>query len=176
MIYRYFILCLAAAALLLGIQAPNLLAQYQQRLAAQYAEAMVYYRQYQDIAETHYDGSIEALITAHQQSDQPAFREEADIIRNLQVRVKSFEQQQKLLQQPYPAQLWSLTLYHEPELMNGTLEHYSFNVPLNQKAIATGALIALVLVVLFDLLGALMKMAVKGLWRRRRQRSLNRHP
>ncbi|MGQ4275829.1 DUF2937 family protein [Pseudidiomarina sp. E22-M8] len=165
MIYRYFILCLAAAALLMGIQAPNLLAQYQQRLAAQYAEAMVYYQQYQAIADTYYNGQISGLIEAHEENQQPAFQEEAKIISNLVQRVQTFEQQQRYFQADYPTQLWSLAWRHDEELMTGTLEHYSFNVPLNQQAIATGGLFALVLVVIIDTLGATWK----GMWRRRRR-------
>lgn len=166
MIYRYFILCLAAGALLIGIQAPNLLTQYKQRLAAQYAEAMVYYRQYQTIADKYYDGEISGLIEDHEASQQPAFQEEAVIIRNLVQRVRTFEQQQRYFQTDYPSQLWSLAWRHDEELMTGTLEHYSFNVPLDQRAIATGALLALALVVMVDTCGA----ACKGVWRRRRQR------
>lgn len=171
MIYRYFIVSLAACALLLGIQAPNLLTQYQQRLAAQYAEAMVYYRQYQAIADRYYNGDIEGLIAAHEQNAVPAFQEEAKVIADLVNRVQTFEQQQRYFKQNYPTQLWSLVWRHNDELMKGTLEQYSFNVPLNQRAIATGALLALVLVVVVDSLGAMLK----GMWRRRRRhRSVSR--
>ncbi|MDN7128511.1 DUF2937 family protein [Pseudidiomarina sp. 1APR75-15] len=172
MIYRYFILTLAACALLLGIQAPNLLTQYQQRLAAQYAEAMVYYRQYQIIADRYYDGEISGLIAAHEQNPAPAFQEEAKVIAELVERVKTFERQQRYFTQDYPAQLWSLAWQHDEELMTGTLQQYSFNVPLNQQAIATGALIALAVVVVMDSLAAL----VRGLWRRRRHSYTSRRP
>lgn len=157
MIYRYSILIIAASALLLGIQAPNLLTQYQQRLAAQYAEAMVYYRDYKDLADRFYEGDVERLIAAHQQSDEAAFQAEAKIIEKLVTRVAMFEQQTRLQQQSYPAQLWALTWQHNEELMQGTLQHYSFNVPLNQRAIATGAVFALIVAVLIDLLWALLK-------------------
>ena len=163
MIYRYFILCVAASALLLGIQAPNLLTQYQQRLAAQYAEAMVYYRDYQTIADTHFDGDMQALIRAHQTSDEAAFRDEAPIIEKLVVRVNAFEQQLQLQQQSYPNQLWALVWQHDEELLTGTMEQYSFNVPLTQQAIATGALIALAIVVLIDFIW----LVLKRLFRRR---------
>lgn len=165
MIYRYFILLLAASALLVGIQAPNLLKQYQQRLAAQYAEAMVYYRDYRVLADRYYDGDINRLIAAHRQSNEPAFQEEADIIEKLVSRVAIFEQQLKLHQQAYPYQLWALVWNNNDELMRGTLKEYSFNVPLDQRALATGAIFALTIAVVIDLLWALVKRLL------RRQRS-----
>ncbi|WP_258806801.1 DUF2937 family protein [Pseudidiomarina sp. CB1] len=164
MIYRYFILIIAAAALLLGIQAPNLLNQYQQRLAAQYAEAMVYYEDYQALADRYYDGDLERLIDAHRASSEAAFREEAAIIEKLVTRVALFEQQTRLHQQSYPAQLWALIWQHNEELLDGTIKEYSFNVPLNQRALATGALFALAIAVLTDVLWA----ALKRLFSRRR--------
>lgn len=157
MIYRYFILIIAAAALLIGIQAPNLLNQYQQRLAAQYAEALVYYQDYQAIAERHYDGDLQRLIEAHRQSNEAAFQEEALIIEKLVTRVATFEQQTRLHQQSYPAQLWAMIWQNNEELMQGTLNEYSFNVPLDQRALATGALFALAAAVLIDLCWALLK-------------------
>ncbi|MBY6063007.1 DUF2937 family protein [Pseudidiomarina sediminum] len=152
MIYRYFVLTLTACALLLGIQAPNLLTQYQQRLAAQYAEAKVYYDDYQVIADRYFEGELDALIAAHENSTEPAFREEAAIIRKLVQRITAFERQQQLQQQSYPAQLWALVWQHDEELLQGTLEQYSFNVPLTQTALATGALVALAFALLSDVL------------------------
>lgn len=170
MIYRYFILCIAASALLLGIQAPNLLTQYQQRLAAQYAEAMVYYRDYQALADRFYEGDLQRLIEAHKNSNEEAFREEALIIKKLVTRVELFEQQQRLHQQSYPQQLWALAWQHNEELLQGTLEHYSFNVPLNQRALATGALLALAVAIFIDLVGAAGKRVVS---RRRRRTNVS---
>lgn len=157
MIYRYFILIIAAAALLIGIQAPNLLNQYQQRLAAQYAEALVYYQDYQAIAERYYDGDLQRLIEAHRQSNEAAFQEEALIIEKLVARVAVFEQQTRLHKQSYPAQLWAMVWQNNEELMQGTLNEYSFNVPLDQRALATGALFALAAAVIIDLGWALLK-------------------
>ncbi|RUO60236.1 DUF2937 family protein [Pseudidiomarina insulisalsae] len=170
MIYRYFILCLAAVTLLIGIQAPNLLTQYQQRLAAQYAEAMVYYRDYQQLADQFYNGELERLIAAHKQSPEPAFQQEAKIIEKLVQRVARFEQQLQLQQQNYVQQLWALVWRHDDELLSGTLEQYSFNVPLNQQALATGALLALALVVLVDIITGLGKRTL-----RRRRSVQQRH-
>lgn len=166
MIYRYFVLILTACALLLGIQAPNLLTQYQQRLAAQYAEAKVYFDDYQVIADRYYEGDLQGLIAAHETSDEPAFRDEAAIIRKLVQRIAVFEQQLQLQQQSYPAQLWALVWQHDEELMQGTVQHYSFNVPLSPTALATGALLALALALLSDLSVGVGK----GLWRRRKRR------
>src|SRR5690554_1328967 len=150
MLHRYFVLILALAAVLVGVQVPNFVTQYQQRLDAQYTEAMVYYREYQRIADKYLDGDIAALIKMHEESDNPVFKDEADPIRELVRRVELYQYERQQLQQGYLAQIWFVLWQANPEMRDDTWRMYSFNVPLSQQAVFTGVISALIVVFLFD--------------------------
>ncbi|CAI8158686.1 MAG: Uncharacterised protein [Pseudidiomarina mangrovi] len=152
MLYRYLLLLIAIMTAFVGVQIPNFLTQYQQRLDAQYSEAMVYYRQYQEIASKHFAGDLQRLIDHHRSSSDNAIRESAEPIQTLVNRVELFRSQQRGLQTSYLGQLWFLASQSDGELRESTWRMYSYNVPFTQQALLTGLLLALVVVVVCDLL------------------------
>lgn len=169
MLYRYFVIALALTAALVGVQIPNYVTQYQQRIDAQFTEAMVYYKEYQRIADNYLDGDIEALIRLHETSESPVFQEEAIPLRELVHRVKLFEYEQSQLQQGYLRQLWFIATAASPELREQTLRMYSFNVPLTQQAVITGVVAAILVVVLLDIFVACCRHLIHRIMRRRSQ-------
>lgn len=168
MLYRYFIIALAIAAALIGVQIPNYLTQYQQRLDAQLTEALVYYNEYQRIADKYFDGDMTALITLHETSENPVFQDEAVPLRQLVERVQRFQFEQSQLQQGYLQQLWFVATAASPELREHTWRMYSFNVPLNQRAVITGVVAALMLVLLLDILTGGCRMVIRRIRRKHR--------
>ncbi len=154
MLYRYLLLLIAIMTAFVGVQIPNFLTQYQQRLDAQYSEAMVYYRQYQDIANKHFAGDVQRLIDHHRNSTDNAIRESAEPIQTLVNRIERFRSQQHGLQTSYLGQLWFLASQSDSELRDSTWRMYSYNVPFTQQALLTGLLLALLVVLLCDLLMA----------------------
>lgn len=174
MLYRYLILFVGAGALLIGVQIPNFLTQYQQRLDAQLTEALVYYAQYQKIADTYYGGDIEKVIAAHENSEQPAFQAEVEPLRDLVARVKNFRYQQQLMQGDYVTQLWNLATQADPELRAATWREYSYNVPLSQRAVVTGLIVAFLLVVLMDLCVGGCQRAYQRMQQKRRRLEVER--
>lgn len=150
MLYRYLLLLIAVTSAFVGVQIPNFLTQYQQRLDAQYSEAMVYYRQYQDIATAHFGGDVQRLIDHHRASSDNAIRDSAEPIQTLVNRVSRFRSQQQGLQTGYLGQLWFLVSQADSELRDSTWRMYSYNVPFTQQALLTGLLFALFVVVVLD--------------------------
>lgn len=163
MLYRYLLLLIAVMSAFVGVQIPNFLTQYQQRLDAQYSEAMVYYRQYQDIATAHFGGDVQRLIDHHRSSPDAAIRDSAEPIQTLVNRIARFQSQQRGLQTGYLGQLWFLASQADSELRDSTWRMYSYNVPFTQQALITGLLFALLVVVMLD---ALLS-GMTRLWRRR---------
>lgn len=157
MLYRYVLLVVAVVTAFVGVQIPNFLTQYQQRLDAQYSEAMVYYRQYQTIATAHFGGDVQRLIDHHRASTDAAIRESAEPIQTLVNRIARFRTQQQGLQTGYLGQLWFIATQAEPELRDSTWRMYSYNVPFTQQALVTGLVFALLVVFVLDaLLSGLM--------------------
>ena len=166
MLHRYLVLALALAAVLIGVQLPNFITQYKQRLDAQYTEAMVYYKEYKRIADTYLDGDMEALIKMHEESNNPVFQDEAVPIRELVRRVELYRYEQQQLRQGYLKQIWFVVWQANPEMRDNTWRMYSFNVPLTQQAVISGIMAALLAVLLFDGCVGGCKVAYKR-WRRR---------
>ncbi|MDX1705483.1 DUF2937 family protein [Pseudidiomarina sp.] len=171
MLYRYFVLIIGASALLIGVQIPNFVTQYQQRLDAQLTEALVYYVQFEEIAERYFEGDMQALIRKHETSTEEVFRAEARPLRELVERVARYRYQQAQLDSSsFPEQVWFVATQADPELRASTWRTYSFNVPLTQQAVITGAVFALLLVLLLDCCGGLLKACARRLRRPQRQR------
>ena len=152
MLYRYLLLLIAVMTAFVGVQIPNFLTQYQQRLDAQYSEAMVYYRQYQQIATEHFGGDVQRLIDHHRNSSDRAIRDSAEPIQTLVTRITRFRAQQQGLQAGYLGQLWFIATQSDEELRESTWRMYSYNVPFTQQALLTGLLFAALVVVVCDLL------------------------
>jgi len=170
MLYRYLLLLVAVLTAFIGVQIPNFLTQYQQRLDAQHSEAMVYYRQYQQIATAHFGGDVQRLIDHHRASTDAAIRDSAEPIQTLVHRIERFRSQQQGLQTGYLGQLWFLVTQADTELRENTWRMYSYNVPFIQQALLTGLAFALLVVLALDALLSGLKRIV-----RRRPRRVNAH-
>jgi hypothetical protein len=151
MIHRYFLLIIAMCALLVGVQLPNFVTQYQQRLDAQYTEAMVYYRHYKAIADKYLDGDMNALLATHENSASEIFKAEAVPLRELIRRVELFEFERQQLNTSLVEQLWFIATEANPELRKNTWQQYSYNVPMTQQAVVTGILSAFLVIIVLDI-------------------------
>lgn len=156
MLYRYSFVIIACIALLIGMQAPHFLTQYQQRLNAHLTEVQANLAGFQMIADTYFDGDLEALIAHHVQAEDPIFKEEAVALRSMYQRQQRFLSQQQALQVSYPKQLWHLLVHADHELRQATIAQYSLAVPLSMQALATGAIFMLAVLMLVDLLKVLL--------------------
>jgi hypothetical protein len=86
-IYRDFLILVACVALLLGIQVPSFVDQYEKRLDAHFIEVKNNLRGFQEIADKFHGGSLEALIAKHEASEDRTFKDEARPIRNMYEKV-----------------------------------------------------------------------------------------
>src|SRR5687768_15679810 len=102
MIYRYFLIVIACAVLLFGIQVPNFVDQYEKRLDAHFIEAANNLKGFQEIADQYFAGSIEALIAKHESSEDSIFRDEAKPIRNIYQRYVRFKSEKVALETTLP--------------------------------------------------------------------------
>jgi len=162
MLYRYSFVIIACIALLIGMQAPHFLTQYQQRLNAHLTEVETNLAGFQQVADRYFAGDLEALIAHHLQADDPIFKDEAVALQNMYARQQRFLAQQQGLQVSYPQQLWYLVVKADPELRQATIAQYELAVPLTARALATGAIFMLVVLLLLDVLKALLKRCFFG--------------
>jgi len=152
---RYLMIAIACAALLLGIQLPNLTDQYAKRVDAHLREVTINLQPFLIIANQYTNGSIEELIAMHRKSDVAPFRAEGDAIERLYKRKQRFEAEHKALQTHLPGRLLHILLRADTNLREQTLLQYSATVPLNQEALISGAVVALTVLLLIELAMAL---------------------
>lgn len=151
MLYRSLLVLIAVAALLLGVQLPGFVAQYEQRLDAHLSEAGVHLRGYQEIADRFFGGSLAALLAKHEQSDDPVFRAEAAPLRRLFARYQHFSAEKQALQTALPGKLLHLTRRGDRELIIETWRNFLLTVPLEATALGTGAIVMFTVVLLLEL-------------------------
>lgn len=157
MLYRYLFVAIACITLLIGIQVPNFLSQYHQRLHAQLAEVTENLSGFQQIADRHFNGDLEALINHHQTSNDAIFREEAIPLRSMYNRWQRFSAEQQALQVSYPEQLLHLVVAADEEIRTATWQQYSYAVPLTTRALVTGGVFTLIVLLLLDILKGLLR-------------------
>jgi hypothetical protein len=153
-IYRYFLIFIACASILFGIQIPSFVDQYEKRLDAHFIEVKNNLRGYQEIADRYHNGSMEALISKHEDSEDRTFREEAKPIRNMYDRYLRFKEQKSALDTNLAGKLAVIAANRDRELVDETYANYSYTVPLDKAAVFAGSLSAAVALLVIELLAA----------------------
>jgi hypothetical protein len=163
LIIRYISIALACLALLLGIQIPNFVDQYQKRVDAQWTEASINIKAFQVIADQLHGGSMQALLQKHEASTDPTFRAEAKAIRNLWERFQLLEREQAAMQKGLISKVGRVLFGGIREIKKATWSQYSFGLILNRAAIWSGLLSVLITLGLYELsiLGARQAWRVK---------------
>ena len=159
--YRYFLIVIACIAVLLGIQIPNFVDQYEKRLDAHFIEVKNNLRGYQEIADKYYGGSVEALIRKHESSEDPTFKDEARPIENIYARFLRFSAQKAGLATDLAGKVAFLFTDRDRELMEEVSQNYSFTIPLDRQAVVAGFLFAAVVLLAVELLLALLRLLLR---------------
>ncbi len=169
-LYRYLLIVIACAAMLGGVQIPNLIDQYEKRIDAHLREVNANLRSYQEIANKYFGGSMDQLIELHRKSDQKAFQEEGKAIADMIARKQRFEADLAAMQASLPVKIFRLVFHADRELLDETLAQFTYAAPLSPDALMSGAAAAAIALALTELLLALTRRvsdAAGGAWRRR---------
>lgn len=150
--YRYLLILTACGSILLGIQVPNFVDQYEKRLDAHLSEVKNNLRGYQEIADRFYGGSIAALIAKHEQSSDETFKQEARPIRNIFDRYEYFTREQAALALGLTGKIAYIVTKGDRELIDETYSSYSFTIPLNGSAVASGFIFMAIVVFIVEIL------------------------
>ena len=148
----YFIRIAFAVGILLGVQVPNFMNQYIQRIDAHHSEARENLCGYQSIADRYHQGSIEKLIEKHEKSMDPTFRQEAVPIKALFAREARFKSEAEYLNANLFLQTLHVIFEGDREIIRETYDNYSATIPLNAEAIACGIIAGIFLSLSLDVL------------------------
>lgn len=164
-LYRYLMIIVACISLLLGLQVPNFVDQYQKRVDAHLREVSVNLLPFQDIANKYFAGDMNKLIELHRNSVEKPFQEEGAAIEKMVQRKLRFEADMAALQTSLPQKALHVLLHGDQELLDEALGQYSYAVPLGQDALIFGAGVALIILLAVELLLALVRFAAGKLTR-----------
>ncbi len=149
---RYLTVIVACIGLLLGLQLPSFVDQYEKRVDAHLREVLANFQPIQDVANKYTGGSIEQLIEMHRRSEKKAFQDEGSAIENIYQRKLRFQAEADALKTSLPYKILHVVFDHDREILDETLSQYSYTVPLNQDALTVGAVVAVLMVLALDLL------------------------
>ncbi|WP_305906801.1 DUF2937 family protein [Methylomarinum sp. Ch1-1] len=151
-----------AGILLLGMQLPNFVMQYQQNLAARYDESQKQIRPYQQLANRFYAGDIGQLLTAHRHNGVAAIRAEAGILAASIERNDYLHRQLNALQnKPLHRQILRLATDLDFEIAEQVMANYAATIPLNAEALSAGLTLALAFNIAVHLLISALRRIVR---------------
>jgi hypothetical protein len=159
-LYRYLMIIVACISLLLGLQIPNLVDQYQKRVDAHLREVSVNLQPFQEIASKYFAGDMNRLIELHRASVEKPFQEEGAAIEKMVARKLRFEADLAALQTSLPMKALHVLLRGDREIRDEVMAQYTYAVPLNQDALVFGACVSLGFLLLVELLFALLRLVV----------------
>jgi len=158
-LYRYLLIVVACISLLIGLQVPSCVDQYQKRVDAHLREVTINLRPFQDIAAKYFGGDLVKLIALHRNSEVKPFQEEGAAIEKMVQRKLRFEADMTALQTNLAMKSLHVLLHGDPEILDEVLAQFSYTIPLNQDALLFGAGIAILILLLVELLLAFARLA-----------------
>lgn len=167
-LYRYLIVIVACISMLVGLQIPNFVDQYQKRVDAHLREVTINLQSFQEIADKYFGGDLNKLIELNLQSEAKPLQEEGMAIDKMVKRKLRFEADMAALQTSLTMKAMHILLNGDREIINEVRGQYIYSVPLNQDALVFGAGVAIVILMLVELLFALTRFAGAKAWRRLR--------
>jgi hypothetical protein len=150
-IQTYSRLLLFACGLLLGIQVPSFVDQYDKRLDAHFLEVSANIAGFQSTAELMFDGDMEALISYYRSSDDEVFERDAESIRIIIDRFNRISAERLIMQGNLVDVAMHVAFAADREIFDETISQYSCTVPLNLLAVQWGFVLAILLIISIDL-------------------------
>lgn len=150
LIQRYSLKLVFALTLLLGLQFPNFVQQYEHRLDAHYIEVERQLQQYQLLAERYFSGDLIALIEKHKKSDDKVFREEAALIEDVMTRFMLLGEKKQRLDASLVKRLYFVASEFNSPLVFETQKNYTAEVVLNRDSITVGLVVSLISTLLLE--------------------------
>ncbi|KUM44356.1 DUF2937 family protein [Pseudomonas sp. EpS/L25] len=152
MLRSYIRMLLFSLALLVGVQVPGFMLDYEQRVDAHRLESEQSLGGFRRTADQYFEGSLERLLAHYQASEDPVFRSDADSLGILMRRNALFNEEWQALQGPWYEKAWRILVRPNPELRDETLAQYRYQVVLTPAAIAWGVGLGLALAVIMETL------------------------
>jgi hypothetical protein len=150
----YLRLIVFCSGLLIGVQIPAVVNEYEKRVDAHLTEASQLLVGFKHTADRYFNGDLLGLIEHYKQSADPVFNADANNIQLMVDRVALLQQELAALHKPHIPRVLHVLFSHDQALMSDTLEQYSYVILIDISALAWGILIGLIIAASLDGIGA----------------------
>ena len=146
---------------ILGLQAPEFMQQYIQRLSGHLDEASHQLKQFQSIADMQFNGDLNLMIERYQDNTDTAIAQTGGVISAMNERVTGYEFQLSQLQNhDYISQLYHFVWQIDLVMAQATLNDFQLAIPMEIGALLTGAIFAITILLLQASASATLKITV----------------
>ena len=146
---------------ILGVQAPEFMQQYIQRLSGHLDEAKFQLQQFQSIADLQFNGDLALLIERYKINSDSAIVQTGEVVSSIVNRVSGFELQLNQLQHhDYATQLYHFVQQIDLPMAKATLTDFQLAVPLEIGALSTGAIFAFTILLMQASVFGLLKVGI----------------
>jgi len=154
--------CLFTISFIIGVQLPEFIVQYTQRLSGHLNEARHQLQQFQIIANNHFQGDLTAMIKRYQGNTETSIIETGDLIVATKERITFLEQHlSNISQTEILNKLYAFATEYDLAMVQATMRQYQLAIPLNYAALTIGATFAFLLLITDKTLITLLKLSYR---------------
>lgn len=136
--------CFFTVTFIIGVQLPEFMQQYQQRLSGHLNEAQLQLEEFQVIAQQHFDGSLLTMITRYKNNSESSIISTGELIERLSARVEYLNiHLEQITTTDYLSNIYQFIWHLDKQIATDTAEKFSMAIPLELNAIATGSIFAI---------------------------------
>ena len=136
--------CFFTITFILGVQLPEFIQQYQQRLSGHLNESKLQLAQFETIAQQHFDGSLITMISRYKSNSEASIVNTGELIERLTHRVQYLtDHLEQITSTDYLNQIYLFVRHLDQQIAIATTEQFSMAIPVELHAIATGATLAI---------------------------------
>tara|TARA_R110000868_G_scaffold150167_6_gene373157 strand:+ start:3229 stop:3768 length:540 start_codon:yes stop_codon:yes gene_type:complete len=146
----YLRLILFCSGLLIGIQVPAVVDQYEKRIDAHLSEALQILAGFQQTADRYFNGSVEDLVKRYDSSDDPVFNNDARNIRFISERVAALQAEAQTLQQAAVWRVLHVITTPDKQIIQQTMQQYSYMILIDPQALIWGVICGFLIAILLE--------------------------
>jgi hypothetical protein len=146
----YLRLILFCSGLLIGIQVPAVVDQYEKRIDAHLSEALQILAGFQQTADHYFNGSVQDLVSHYESSDDLVFNKDAQNIRFISERVAALQDEAQTLQQSAMWRVLHVVTTPDKQIIQQTMQQYSYMILIDPQALIWGVICGFLIATLLE--------------------------
>ena len=146
----YLRLILFCSGLLIGIQVPAVVDQYEKRIDAHLSEALQILAGFQQTADSFFNGSVQDLVKHYERSDDPVFNKDARNIRFISERVATLQAESQTLKKPALWRVLHVITTPDQQIIHQTMQQYSYMILIDPQALIWGVICGFLIAILLE--------------------------